>query len=412
MMERRDFLKAAVAAGALKGCGGAAPSLRPDADPSFEVRALTSGPRHHFFGYYGIPPWNRSQSTMVCLESTFQDHLPSESEAARIGLVNPSSGAFLPVTETRAWNLQQGAMIHWNPLDDENEILFNDRKDGEVVSRVFNVKTGKERWLPGAIAGVSHGGKVALCLNYGRLARLRPVVGYVGARDPHPGLNPENDGITLMNLETGENRLIISGAAIHRRLLERHPEIKDRALFFNHTVFNKTDTRFFFLARTFTPEKKLETGMFTAALDGSDLREVVPYGSGVSHFEWRDGSQILATFRHGGREMKHVLFTDGREDYRAVGEGFLKDDGHCSFAPDARWIVTDRNHFDTKEKSLMVYNVETDRGVLIGRFPVGPYLNGDLRCDLHPRWSRTGHAICFDAIAADGTRQLHVATKV
>jgi hypothetical protein len=32
--------------------------------------------------------------------------------------------------------------------------------------------------------------------------------------------------------------------------------------------------------------------------------------------------------------------------------------------------------------------------------------------DLHPRWSRSGHAICFDAIAADGTRQLHLASQV
>lgn len=402
-MTRREVLKAALAA--------AVPPLNTGAAPRFEVKVLTTGPRHHFFGYYGIPPWNRSQSRMVCLESSFQDHLPTETESARIGLVDPTTGTFEPVAETRAWNLQQGAMLHWNPLDDENEILFNDRRDGEIVSRVLNVESGKERWLPAGIAGVSHNGKHALCLNYGRLARLRPVVGYVGARDPNPGLNPENDGITLMNLETGETRLIVSGAGIHRRLVRDHPEIAERPLFFNHTVFNKTDTRFFFLARTFTPEQRLETGMFTSSLDGSDLREVIPYGSGVSHFDWRDGSQILATSRLGGREMKHVLFTDGRNDHRAVGEGFLEGDGHCSFAPDGQWIVTDRNHGDTREKSLMVYDVEAERGVVIGRFPMGRYLSGDLRCDLHPRWSRTGHAICVDAIAAAGTRQLHVAVR-
>ena len=411
-MKRRDFLKAVVAAGALKGCAGEAPAPKPDGDPSFSVRTLTSGPRHHFFGYYGIPPWNRSQSRLVCLESTFQDHLPTESEAARIGLVDPATGAFQPVTETRAWNLQQGAMLHWNPLDPENEILFNDRRDGNIITRLLNVKTGRENWFPGAIAGVSATGRHALCLNYGRLARLRPVVGYVGAKDPNPGLNPENDGIWLMDLETGQTRLVVSGADIHRCLLKDHPEIADRPLFFNHTIFNKTGSRFFFLARTFTPDKRLESGMFTANRDGTDLREVVPYGSGVSHFEWRDDTQILATFRFEGKDIRHVLFTDGLKDYRAIGEGFLKDDGHCSFAPDGRWIVTDRNHADTREKSLMVYNVETNRGAWIGRFPVGEYLTGNLRCDLHPRWSRTGHAICFDAIAADGTRQLHLATKL
>ena len=35
---------------------------------------------------------------------------------------------------------------------------------------------------------------------------------------------------------------------------------------------------------------------------------------------------------------------------------------------------------------------------------------GHLRCDFHPRWSRTGDAICFDAIdQRTATRQLHIA---
>jgi hypothetical protein len=39
------------------------------------------------------------------------------------------------------------------------------------------------------------------------------------------------------------------------------------------------------------------------------------------------------------------------------------------------------------------------------------FMGGDLRCDFHPRWSRTGDAISFDAIdPATGTRQLHVAS--
>jgi hypothetical protein len=411
MMNRREFLAGIAAAAALEGCADEPPP-RPGGAAAFAVRTLTSGPRHHFFGDYGIPPWNRSQSKLVCLESTFQDHLPGETEAARIGLVDPASGAFQAVAETRAWNFLQGAMIHWNPLEPESEILFNDRKDGDIVTRVLNLKTGRENRFPGAIAGVSGTGRHALCLNFGRLARLRSVMGYAGAKDPNPGPNPENDGIWLMDLETGQTRLVVSGADIHRRLLKDHPEIADRSLFLNHPVFNRTGTRFLFLARTFTPEKRLETGMFTANRDGTDLREVIAYGSGVSHSDWRDDIQILATFRFGGDEIKHVLFSDGLRDYRAVGEGFLKDDGHCSFAPDGRWIVTDRIDPDTREKSLMVYDVEARRGVVIGRFPPGDDPAGDLCCNLHPRWSRTGHAISFDAIAADGTRQLHLATKL
>lgn len=379
---------------------------------TFEVRALTRGLEHHFFGYYGICPWSRSGTRLVCLESPFQDHLPEVDEGAAIGLVDPETGWWEKIGETRAWNLQQGAMLHWNPLEPEDELLFNDRQDGEIVSTLLNVRTGKTRHLPRALNGVSHSGRYALCLTYGRLTRMRPVVGYVGAIDPNPhDPHPENDGVFVMDLETGESRLAVSIRQVYERLVGRHPQLRDRHMWFNHTVFNKSDSRFFFLARSWTPEKRLESAMFTAARDGSDLREVIPYASSVSHFEWRNDREILATFRPDGGEMKHILFTDGEEDYRMVGDGFLIGDGHCSFAPDGDWIVTDRNHEDTISKSLWIYSLKRAHGQSLGTFPMKErrFLSGDLRCDLHPRWNRTGDAICFDALEPEGwTRQLHI----
>jgi len=182
-------------------------------------------------------------------------------------------------------------------------------------------------------------------------------------------------------------------------------------MWFNHTVFNKNDTRFFFLARTMDTEGRLQTGMFTANPDGSELREVVPYGSRVSHFDWRNDRQILATFMWAGQERKHVLFTDGQDDYQVIGEGFLHGDGHCTFSPDQSWIATNQNDHRRLEGSLLIYNIETKQGVVLGRFNMREkrFLRGPLRCDLHPRWNRTGDAICIDALEpVNGTRQLHV----
>lgn len=383
---------------------------------SWRIRTLTSGPNHHFFGYYGICPWSRNGQYLVCLESAFQDHLPAAEEPAGVGLVDPSSGEFHCLTETYAWNFQQGAMLHWNPLNPDREILYNDRQDGEIISAALDIQTGVKRVLPRAINGVSHNGRYALCLTYGRLTRMRPVVGYVGAVDPNPqAAHPENDGVFVMDLATGKSRLAVSIAEVYDRLVPHHPQLRERHMWFNHTVFNKTDTRFFFLARTWTQEKRLESAMFTAALDGSDLREVVPYASGVSHFEWRNDREIMATFRLHGGEMQHILFTDGEGDYRAVGEGVLIGDGHCSFAPDENQLVTDRNHDDPPAKSLWLYDLKEQQAQQLGLFPMRErrFLGGDLRCDLHPRWNRDGSALCFDALEADGwTRQLHLAEQV
>ncbi|MBM3744865.1 MAG: hypothetical protein FJW34_03600 [Acidobacteria bacterium] len=376
--------------------------------------ALTHGPRHHFFGYYGICPWNQSGRWLVCLESEFQDHLPRPEEAAAVGVVDARTGEFRQVAQTRAWNFQQGAMLHWNPRRPETEILFNDRKGDDIISVVLNVETGRRRELPRAINGISRDGRYGLCLTYGRLTRLRPVVGYVGTRDPNPeSPHPDNDGVFVMDLVTGRSRLVVSIGEVYRRLVKRHPELQDRHMWFNHTVFNTGGSRFFFLARCWTPEpaRRLESAMFTAGRDGSDLREVILFGKGVSHFEWRNQREILATFRLHDARMKLVLFTDGEADHRAIGEGFLTGDGHPTFAPDGDRIAVDHNEGVRLEKHLLLFSLKSGQGRLLARFPMREqrFQSGDLRCDLHPRWDRTGTAVCVDALdSRDGTRQLHV----
>ena len=144
-MQRRLFLKN-VSAGlgsllfypTLSKTVFAAPQIT-DELPKFRVRRLTNGPKHHFFGYYGMSPWNKSETKMVCLESSFHDRLPKPGETADIGLVNQENGLFQPITTTTAWNLQQGSLIHWNPLKPNAEFIYNDQKNNELVSVKFNV---------------------------------------------------------------------------------------------------------------------------------------------------------------------------------------------------------------------------------------------------------------------------------
>lgn len=415
MTNRRRFLVQS----ACVGLTGVAKAFAADSKASpppvqSRIRTLTRGPKHHFFGYYGICPWNESGRYLVCLESAFQDRMPLPGESAAIGLVDAKTGEFNKVTETRAWNLQQGAMLHWNPLNPETEIIHNDQQGGNVVSVVVDVKSGKRRVLPRAVSAVSHNGKYALSLTYGRMGRLRKVVGYGAAKDPNPdNPAPENDGVFLMDLTTGKSTLTVSIAEVYARLVKKFPSLNGRHMWFNHTLFNKDDTRFFFLARAYLPPgRRRHTAMFTANLDGSQLREAVPFDKSVSHFDWRNDREILATFAMDGTGRKHVLFTDGKADYRVIGDGFLDFDGHCSFGPDQDWIVTDHKHGGTLEQSLLLYNLRTRQRCVLCTLNMREkkYRSGDVRCDFHPRWNRAGDQICFDAIEpANGTRQVHIA---
>jgi hypothetical protein len=413
MFSRRTVLRSASLAACLPAARAACAGRAVAAGVPYTLRALTSGPRHHFFGYYGITPWNQSGKYLISLESAFQDHLPRPDEAAAIGLVDAATGAFNKVAETRAWNFQQGAMMHWDPSSPETGILFNERRGEDIISVALDVRSGQRRELPRAISAVSHNGRWALSLTYGRLARLRPVVGYVGARDPNPANPaPDSDGIFRTDLASGKTRLIVPIAEVYARLLQAHPEIKPRHMWFNHVLFNRNDTRFLFFARVWSvPEeekKQLESAMFTANVDGSELRQVIPFGR-ISHYDWLDDRRILATFQMKKGEEKYYLFTDGQGDYRSFGDDFFRG-GHPTFSPDGNWIATDAGDGKKKEKLLILYSMKTGEGQVLGSFPMREYMSGDLRCDLHPRWNRAGNAICFDALETKGwTRQLHVA---
>src|SRR5262245_57617999 len=81
------------------------------------LRAITHPPRHHYFGYYDKTCWDGSGRHVVCLESEFLDRPQAGDDVATIGVVDLEDGdRFRPIARTRAWNWQQGAMLHWLPV--------------------------------------------------------------------------------------------------------------------------------------------------------------------------------------------------------------------------------------------------------------------------------------------------------
>lgn len=381
--------------------------------PRFTMRTLTHGPKHHFFGYYGMSPWNRSESTMVCLQTPFHDRMPKMGEKALIGLVDPTSGAFNPITETSSWNVQQGALIHWNPLNADKEFIYNDYNDNEQQSISINIDSGKKTILSRPISAVAEKGKYALSLTYGRLSRMRKVVGYAGAKDPFEHeAHPKEDGVFLLDLKTGQHKLVVSIKEVFEKSVGGYPMLADRHMWFNHTVINPSATKFLFLARSRDKKNKIDSAMFTANLDGSDLRMVVPFGSGVSHFGWRNDTEIIATFYLNDRkEMNHILFDIQKQNYKIVGENFLIGNGHCTYALGGRYMATDFKDKTTRSQSLWYYDMKLDQGLQLCARPAyeKKYITGDIRCDFHPRWNPSGNKICFDAIdPATKTRQMHL----
>ena len=110
-----------------------------------ETEQITFGSNHHFFGYIGQSltiPWSKRGNKLLCLSTSFHDHLPGEGEAADVNLIHldrKKSGYYEleKLDESQGWNHQQGTMFYWNPHSPDNQFFFNDRDPNGVVFTVL-----------------------------------------------------------------------------------------------------------------------------------------------------------------------------------------------------------------------------------------------------------------------------------
>ena len=371
-------------------------------------RAVTHGPLYHWFGYYDMPCWDGSGRYLLSLGVPFEDRPPTADDVATIGMTDLLTDEYIRLAETRAFNWQQGAMMHWLPSDPGRKIIFNDRAEDRFVSVVMDVFRGERYILGPATSDVGQGGKLALGLNFARIAGTRPGYGYAGLPDPCADeMHPVEDGVSVSDMGTGRHWLAVSMHDVYD-YLGGPAEMASARMWFNHTLLNPGETRFAFLVRWRpTDESKWRTLMFTADPDGSDLKLLLGEGM-VSHFDWRNDAEILAWTRIGDEGDHFYLVDDMTGEHRVVGAELLTQDGHCSYSHDGKWILTDTYPDpDTYERTLKIYVPAEDREVIVGRYLSPPPFVGEIRCDLHPRWSRDDRQICFDSVH-EGHRQVYI----
>ncbi len=292
-----------------------------EADFSVNIRQITSGPNHHFFGYIGHAqniPWNGDGRYIVSLRTSFQNRMPKPGEPADVVLIDTRNGnRILKIDESRAWNFQQGTMFYWNPSAPERELIFNDRDP--VTHKVFTVvydivarkRVREFRFddTPFGNSGVAQRGGYFLGLNYGRMARLRPVTGYPGAFDWNSvEAAPADDGVYIVEMATGTKRLLVSFAN-----LARAADTKGRDLFINHTLWSRDDSRIYFYVRGDfgSRERRVDIPM-SIKPDGTGLTQHRHLGG---HPEWLDGTHIIGST--GGRML--IYDVDAKEVVETLG---------------------------------------------------------------------------------------------
>ncbi|MBV7330415.1 hypothetical protein KFU94_19645 [Chloroflexi bacterium TSY] len=373
----------------------------------FIAKPITQGPKHHFFGYYDISPWNQAQTHYLVLETDFHERAVEQNDEATVALVETTAGHIKPISQTRAFNLQQGSMMHWIDVGFGEEITHNDWEDGALVSRAINPETGSQRTIHGAIAAISPTKPIAIGLNFARMRYCRKVVGYANDHYQTETLipRPTDDGLFLLNLQTGASRLLLSLADLTEILAV--PELLNQPHWFNHVLFNTDGSRLLFFCRVAKPEGGHLSSLWTINPDGTELDCQIPFGNRVSHFAWQDPERIIVTTDAIG-DMQFVCLLDRQQTITPFGKGLFPPDGHFGFSPDYRWIVCDTYPNNPQRLArLFLYDVAGNTMTTIGEFRHAPHITGDWRCDLHPRWSPDGSMVSFDSVH-EGSRQVYV----
>jgi hypothetical protein len=406
--ERRRFLIRTLATGAVVASGNWTRAAGKDFPPT---RKITSGPKHHWFGYYDKLQFDPTSRFVLGMQVDFEHRSPTSEDQISIGMVDIENGdRWIELGKSQAWNWQQGCMLQWLP-GSKSEIIWNDRQDDRFVAHILNVETKVQRTIEHPIYSISPDGKSAITADFRRIADVRPGYGYAGLTDPYADdLAPDDSGIFHIDLKTGAAKMILSIADVVRTgpIPENKLGVKH---YFNHLLFNPGGTRFIALHRWKYPDDKRLTRLITAAADGSDLRIIIPNGY-ASHFIWRDETHLLAQSKDwlGNPNWGDFLFEDKeRGSVEEIGRGVLDSGGHLSYLPGNEWILNDTYPKGADRlQTPHLFHVATGRRIDIGSFHLPQEYTGEWRVDTHPRFSPNSKYVCIDAPQENEGRQLHL----
>lgn len=370
----------------------------------------------YFFCYYDKSPWDATDRYMLCMKAENTWSEPDPLSTSEIILIDTKCNVndyanhnYEVIAKTHTWNVQQGCMAQWLGSDYSSRILYNDLRDGKYCSVILDVESRQERVLPMPVYTVSADGKMALSLDFSRLHNLRPGYGYAALPEKTKGVAlPDETCIWKMNIETGKVTELLKYTDFAKFL--PRPEMQEAGSVHkvNHLMLSPNGKRFMVLYRWFNGSRKY-TRLITCNVDGSDMC-LLSDDDMVSHCYWKDDEHIIAFENIHGEGTGYYLMKDKTQEYTHLWPE-LNGDGHPSYCPSDNSLVV----FDTYPDRARIQEVKIARDtdvkgndikVLAKVFAPFKYDN-DTRCDLHPRWSRDGKKVCFDA-CFEGHRGLYV----
>ncbi len=352
----------------------------------------------YLFGYYDKCPWSDNGRYILALRVKNASSEADSTKPADIVKINVKTKEIEKLAITRSWNVQQGCMAQWMS---DNEILYNDFRDGEYCAVILNLRTKIERRIGMPIYAMSSNKKVALSLDFSRLHRLRPGYGYANIPDRTKNIKcPDETCIWKIDIPSGKIKPLLKYSDFASFEPKRNMEDAEHKV--NHLMISPNGKRFMVLHRWFQEGKKY-TRLITCGMDGKNMYNLSD-DDYVSHCCWKNDKEILSYLNKKDGGKGYYLLEDKTQNYKRCWRQ-LAMDGHPTYSYDGRYVVTDT--YPDRKRIQSLYIMDGEKITNIARV-FSPFKYGlDTRCDLHPRWSKDGKQICFDA-SFDGKRSVCV----
>ena len=366
------------------------------------IRISPEGEGEYFFGYYDKSPWDISGRYLLCLKAKNTWKEVSPLSPVELLLFDTSgTNKVRKIGESHAWNVQQGCMLQWLGPDYKERVIYNDFREGNFCAVILNIRTNEERIIRRPVYSVSADGKTALSLDFTRLHRLRPGYGYANKQEVTMNEKlPHETCIWRIELESGKIEPLLQYTDFTR--FEPRKEMEGAEHKVNHLMLSPNGKRFMVLHRWFNGHRKYSR-LLTCNTDGSGLYNLSDDDM-VSHCCWKTDNEILAFENKRGSGPGYYLMKDRTQEYMRYWPE-ISFDGHPSYSPDKKRIVTDI--YPDSRRMAEIRIMEGEQIQVIARVFAPFRYDNDTRCDLHPRWSRDGKKICFDSVF-EGHRGLYV----
>lgn len=373
------------------------------------------GKSGYFFGFHDVSQFSADETRLLANRVPFDGRMPKAGEAIEVGYFGFSDGKigeFHKIAESFAWNYHKGCRLQWV---DYERVIFNTAKEDKLVSQEININTGVSKFYDFPIDAifVDENRYLATTFSYERLNKCMPGYGYPILDGDSVENAPQNMGLSIVNLKSGERKLIISLAGLKDSYGSSCP---DYTHFVTHTEFSKDGRYVSFLYRA-APKGEEGKDMHKTWIIVYDLSKekiiALPTQMSGSHYVWNNKNQIIASCIIDGKSC-HVLYDiNNPNNYKIIAGNMVNSDGHQTWLSDTVFI-TDTYPDRRRMAKLYKMNTETeDVELLASIYSPKEFQTKDVHChiacDLHPRLSPSGKYLTFDS-PRTGVRSFYVMT--